>query len=125
VSAAYGSEAWEQFLDGCMRLGQATGGFILDHSGLAVALQCDLPGPIAESLGSRLVVAIGHLESETHLGTPDHPCISVRVPGGWLSTATVAGGELAIGLFSPSSLGADVWALIHDGASEMLALRRV
>lgn len=124
VSSAYGSLAWDQFLDGCMRLGNATGGFILDHRGLAVALRGNLSGSVAESLGSKLVVAMDHLGSDTQLGVPEHPCIAVRVPGGWLSAATVAGGELAVGLLAPGSLGADVWALIHDGANEMLALRR-
>jgi hypothetical protein len=107
-----------------MRLGNASGGFILDHRGLAVALRGQIPGPVAESLGSRLVVAMDHLGAEKHLGPTDHPCIAVRVPGGWLSAATVADGELAIGLLAPTSLGVEVWALIHDGATEMLALRR-
>lgn len=124
VSSAYGSDAWDQFLDGCMRLGNATSGFILDHRGLAVALSGRVVGSVAESFGSRLLLAMDELGKDEQLGVPDHPCIAIRVQDGWLSAATVANGELAIGLLAPGSLSAEVWDMIHDGANEMLAIRR-
>lgn len=115
-SRAFGAEAWNQLLDGCMGIAQADAAFLMEPQGLVVAARGRLSADVAEGIGARLMLA---LDQAAQMSPGKSHTVCVEFEGRWLTGVRLKVGDtqLTLGVTAELPLPKD----IREALEELIA----
>ncbi|MGE0321652.1 MAG: hypothetical protein AB7K71_16130 [Polyangiaceae bacterium] len=115
-SRAFGAEAWNQLLDGCMGIARADAAFLMEPQGLVVAARGRLTADVAEGIGARLMLA---LDQAAQMSPGKSHTVCVEFDGRWLTGVRLSVGDtqLTLGVTAELPLPKD----IREALEELIA----
>lgn len=116
TNRAFGADAWNQLLDGCLGIAQADSAFLMEPQGLVVAARGRLSADVAEGIGARLMLA---LDQAAQMSPGKSHTVCVEFDGRWLTGVRLSVGDtqLTLGVTAELPLPRD----IREALEELIA----
>lgn len=115
VAAPVGAEVWNELLDGCLAMADASAAFLMDGHGLVVATRGALRQSDAEGIGGRLMAALDQIEQIERAGPSC--AVAIEIDGAWLTGVRFghsAGRSMTVAVFARAPLPREARDVIEN-----------